>query len=183
MLEPRKNEPRTATPLTLGATREKLIALGYHVVSALDPHERVQYGPHMSEHLPAVLCRALVLTPLPDQTLSTRVRALLEKRGLLGGPVRIGSDGREMRPVRFSSQWHLTALDHSVYLSNQDTVLPLDGHWPQADLLTVTYANVPEVNTDWAQALFQEICMLPYRIAEERAPPPRPSRRAWLGGP
>jgi hypothetical protein len=191
MFESKRNGA-SAAALTLGATRERLIALGYTPVSALDPHERMvaQHGPHVvSEHPPAVLCHALVLTPINDQTLSARVRALFEKRGLLAGPVRVGSDGIEMRPVRFSSRWSLNALrdinglGDSVWLSSDDTVIPLDGLWPQGGLLAVPFAKLPEVSADWAQALFEEIGRLPYRIAEEQRPPPKPSRRAWLGEP
>jgi hypothetical protein len=185
MFESKRNGA-SAAALTLGATRERLIALGYTPVSALDPHERMvaQHGPHVvSEHPPAVLCHALVLTPINDQTLSARVRALFEKRGLLAGPVRVGSDGIEMRPVCFSSRYAYHALDESVRLSSDDTVIPLDGLWPQGGLLAVPFAKLPEVSADWAQALFEEIGRLPYRIAEEQRPPPKPSRRAWLGEP
>jgi hypothetical protein len=186
MFESKRNgSPPAAPAVTLGAARERLIANGYTPVSALDPHERVvaQHGPHVaSEHPPAVLCCALVLRPIPDHTLATRVRALLEKRGLLLGPVRLGSDGVEMRPVRFSSLWPLSALGGSVYLNNEGMV-PLDAQWPQSDLLTVPYAKLPEIAADGAQALVQEIDMLPHKIAEEQRPPPKPSRRAWLGAP
>jgi hypothetical protein len=169
--------------ITLGATRERLIALGYTPVSALDPHERMvaQHGPHVvSEHPPAVLCHALVLTPIKDQTLSARVQALLEKHGLLAGPARIGSDGREMRPVRFNSRYTFHALDESVWLKSENTVIPLDAQWRQGDLLAVAYEKLPEVGADWGQALFEEIDQLPLKIAAEKNPP-KPSRRAWLG--
>jgi hypothetical protein len=186
MFESRKNESRAAATLTLGAARERLIANGYVPVSALDPHARVgaQYGPHMSEHLPAVLCCALVLTPLQDPTLDRRVRALLEKRGLLRGPVRLGSDGGEMRPVRFNNQrWPLAALAERVVIKNQPTVIPLDALWPQGDLFGIPCAQLPEANVDWGLDLFRDIDALPFKIVEERQPPPRPSRRGWLGAP
>jgi hypothetical protein len=183
----RKTDPRVAATPTLGATREKLIANGYVPVSALDPHERVisQHGRHvMSEHPPAVLCHALVLTPLQDPTLDRRVRALLEKRGLLRGPVRLGSDGCEMRPVRFNDQrWPLAALAERVVITNKPTVIPLDAQWPQGDLFGIPYAQLPEANVDWGLDLFRDIDGLPYRIAEEQQPPPRPSRHGWLGAP
>lgn len=205
----RKNDSRGHVPLTLGAVAARLQAQGYQPVSALAPFGRMsmvntqpmspQFVPHLvhlvSEHEPAILIRpplaVLVFTPPSDKTLELRVRMALEKRGLTRGPVRVGSDGRESRLIRLHGQGAAgpEVLDGVLRIDQQrnehrvllvPTFLPLDGRWPDGDLLSVPMARLPEIDTDDLSKLFQEVSSAPYQIATERTPV-KPSRRAWLG--
>jgi hypothetical protein len=203
MLE-RKSE-RAATPaaLTYGAVAAQLEKNGYVPTSAIAPHGRLAdttpvrlqpHAPHtISEHPPAIFIKsplvALVLTPLDDQVLAKRILMLFEKRGLTGGPVRLGSDGRGARLLRCESlglTGH-TALDGAVVLDRElndrtsilHSVLPLDGDWVGGSLLTTPLSKLPVVQD--ARELFEALNDLPNKIRAERAPPPKPSKRAYLG--
>lgn len=192
----RKSEPRAAATLTLGAVRAKLIANGYTPVPLLAPD-----GAHpalVSEFLPALrtlganTLAALILTPPEDTTLNSRIRAVLERRGLTGGPVRVGSDGRELWPLR-GELLARSALDGAVELicahsrgmgsGLEGALIPLDGAWARGNLHEIPYRALPALSSADAAELFEEVDALPRRIAEERRPPPKPSRRAFLGGP
>ncbi|MGH8131893.1 MAG: hypothetical protein ACRETP_01465 [Steroidobacteraceae bacterium] len=193
MFDRSKNEPRATAGLTLGAVSKRLRENGFEPVSALEPFGRLlqttppifaPHAPHLlSEHPPAVVVRhplaVLVLTPLPENPeLEQRIRGVLEKRGLMRGPCRIGSDNREARPLRLSDQWvYSDVLDGAVRFDQQTntgaqlvhSVLPLDASWPDGDLLTVPYAKLPQLGEPLA--LFEELRGLPLAIAAEKAPP------------
>jgi hypothetical protein len=195
-----------SVPLTLGAVANRLRELGYEPVSAIFPQGRIvntmpaaRFEAHplhlVSEHPPAVLVgpplAVLVLTPPEDKALEVRIRTALEKRGLIRGPVRVGSDGREARLIRLQGQGLAgrEMLEGAVRIDHQTndrvqlvpTFLPLDGRWPEGDLLSVPMAKLPEIDAGAMAKLFEELSMAPYQIASEREPV-KPSRRAWLGG-
>jgi hypothetical protein len=168
-----KNEPRTAAPQTLGASRSKLMALGYEPVSLLAPD--ADLPPYLvSEHPPAVRTRAanplaaLILTSPEDMALVQRIRSVLEGRGLQRGPCRIGSDQSELWPLQCAGdlrEW--TALDGAVQLictvplgAGQGTLsalIPLDGAWLKGDLCSVPYAKLPALSAGEADALRGEL--------------------------
>lgn len=214
MLESKKGSappPPSARSLTLGATRERLVANGYLPVSMLmpfvpqDPSSPWKGGTQspppwlVSEHPAAVQTlgggkhlAGLILTPQADAVLDRRTRAVLERAGLTRGPVRVGTDRRELWPLRAASRdAHGVALKGAVemvgvFAGGMGTgllgcLLPLDGAWPRGDLLSVPYEKLPDVG-DW-RALFSELDRLPFQIAQEQRPPPKPSRRSWLGAP
>ena len=186
---------------TFGACASKLRANGYEPVSAIAPlgseydgnltSKFVAWEPHeISEHPAAVrlaspvggLC-LLVLNPaaIADLELLDRVRALLTDRGLTAGPCRTGSDGRECAPLRAGfSRVAGSALGDAVTFG-RGTLLPLDGRWERGDLLTAARHELPEVDSDIVRATCAELAGLPYRLAEERRPPPQPSLEAWIG--
>ena len=208
----RKNESRAAVAPTLGAVREKLIANGYTPVSMLlpvmpqdplSPWRQLEPQPPppwlVSEHPAAVQTLnggkhlgALILKAPEDMVLDQRVRSVLEKRGLTRGPVRVGSDNRELWPLRAgATDLRGSALNGAVELVGvfaggmgtglQGCLLPMDGAWPRGDLLSVAYDKLPPLE-DW-RALLSELDRLPHLIAQENRPPPKPSRRSWLGAP
>ena len=191
--------------LTLGAARVQLAKLGYRPVSALTlppkpaefpapAHPELFYRQPdalQSEHPAAVLCAGgapalalLLLAPIADAALAGRVRELLEKAGLLSGPVRVGSDAIETRPLRLGGplrNTHMAALDGAVSLWTH-RILPLDGSWrPERGLLAVSAASLPEIKTTVAMELFEAIGFLPTRIEAEREPPPKASKYGWIG--
>jgi hypothetical protein len=196
MLE-RKNEPRTPTTLTVGAAREKLIANGYTPVSALAPEDSHPWL--VSEHPVAVRTLGpnplalLILTPGEDSALHQRIQAVLDHRGLNRGPQRIGSDQRTLWPLRSETElMGRAALNGAVELvcaycpgrfqGLVGSFLPLDGAWPKGDLLSLPYAKLPALSAEEADALFAELTALPFKAAAEQERP-KPSRRAYLGGP
>ena len=187
--------------MTYGACAARLRSNGYEPVSAIAPlgseydgnltSKFVAWEPHeISEHPVAVrlqspsggLC-VLVLNPaaIEDPELLERVRALLTDRGLTGGPCRNGSDGREVYPLRAGySRVAGEALDGAVTFG-RGTLLPCDGRWERGDLLNVARAELPEGDSDIVRAVCADLNGLPYRLAEERRPPPQPSLEAWIG--
>ena len=189
------------TVLTFGACASRLRSNGYEPLSAAAPlgseydgnltSKFVAWEPHeISEHIAAVrlqspsgtLC-ALVLDPavIADPELLERVRAVLEKSGLTAGPCRLGSDGREVYPLRAGfGRVAGDALDGAVRFG-RGTLLPLDGSWPRGTLLDVPRAELPECDADTVRAVCADLNGLPYRLAEARRPPPQPSIEAWIG--
>ena len=189
-----------STP-TFGACASRLRSNGYEPISAIAPLG-AQFDENLtgklrdwtefeiSEHPVAVrlqspsggLC-TLVLTPaaIADPELLDRVRAVLEKSGLTAGPCRLGSDGREVYPLRAGiGRASGEALDGAVQFG-RGVLLPLDGRWERGDLLSVQRAELPEVDADAVRAACAALSGLPYRLAEERRPPPAPSLEAWIG--
>jgi len=170
-----------AGPPLFGAAAPRLRALGYmptpwgHMDGRLLALE--------SEHLAAVTgVGVLVLATLSDADLSARARAVLEARGLLAGPVRVGSDGAESRPLQCPTLWRPehTALDGAVTL-RQVGAVPLDGEWPRGTLLEVQRDELPQIsNADDVTRLFEELQALPSLLAAERRPPPKASRKGWI---
>ena len=186
---------------TYGACAARLRANGYEPISAIAPlgaeydgnltSKFVAWEPHeISEHPVAVRLQSptgtltlLVLTPaaIEDPELLERVRAVLEKSGLTAGPCRTGSDGRETYPLRAGySRAAGNALAGAVTFG-RGTLLPLDGRWERGDLLTAARHELPEVDSDIVRSTCAELAGLPYRLAEERRPPPQPSLEAWIG--
>src|ERR1700683_492396 len=209
MLESKRGSatpPPSAPALTLGAARERLIANGYTPVSMLmpfvpqDPSSPWKGGPQspppwlVSEHPAAVQTlgggkhrAGLILTPKADALLDRRTRAALDRAGLTGGPVRIGSDRSELWPLRAASRdAHGVALKGAVELVGvfaggmgtglQGCLLPLDGEWPRGDLLSVSYDKLPDIG-DW-RALFAQVGRGPLVVAQETRPPPEPQSPA-----
>jgi hypothetical protein len=196
MLE-RKNEPRAPVSLTVGAARERLIALGYAPTSALAPEDSHPWL--VSEHPVAVRTLGpnplalLILSPGEDSALHQGIQAVLDRRGLARGPVRIGSDQRTLWPLRSETElMGRSALNGAVevvcahcpgrFQGLMGSFLPLDGTWPRGDLLSVPYAKLPALSAEEADALFDELTALPFKAADARERP-KPSRRAFLGGP
>jgi hypothetical protein len=200
--------PPAPALLTLGAVSNRLLSNGYLPCSALRPDGRLivagvqtRYEPwatHVtSEDPPAIVVRTplvvLVFEPalLEGKELERRVRSRLGD--LLKGPVRIGSDGVEARVIRLvGNVQSATALDEAVtidYARNVGThivpaVLPCDGRWPSGDLTDERHsaAKLPQIDADDLRALFRELASIPYKLAREKEPPPKPTRRAYLGG-
>jgi hypothetical protein len=194
-------------PPTYGSAAAKLRENGYTPVSALMPYGlTMATAPpfalpvleHLiSEHAPSVLCRskrgdlvALVQTPQDDPALAGRIYATLGKHGITRGPYRLGSDGAKLWPLRCNPNvFTRNALDGTVTLhfavrgpvEIYSTIIPLDGIWPQGDLLTVSYEKLPVISEAELETMFQELSDLPYKMAEEARPPPKPTRAAWLG--
>ena len=187
--------------MTYGACAARLRSNGYEPVSAIAPlgaeydgnltSKFVAWEPHeISEHPVAVRLAApagtltlLVLDPhaMEDPELLERVRVLLTDRGLTGGPCRLGSDGRETYPLRAGySRSTGDALEGAVQFG-RGVLLPLDGRWERGDLLNVARAELPEGDSDIVRAVCSDLSSLPYRLAEERRPPPAPSLEAWIG--
>jgi hypothetical protein len=195
-------------PATLGAMSKRLRANGYAPISALWPDGRLiaagistHYEPWpariASEHPASIAVTdplvVLVLDParLDGEELERRARALL--RAVLGGPVRCGSDGIESRPIFVIGNCHgETALDGAVSVDHNrnhgthivPAVLPLDATWPNGVLTEERHAfsKLPAIDADKLRALFRELDSLPFVIRREKEPPPKPSRRAFLGG-
>lgn len=186
---------------TYGACAARLRSNGYELISAIAPlgaeydgnltSKFVAWEPHeISEHPVAVRLQSptgtltlLVLNPaaIADPELLERVRAVLEKSGLTAGPCRTGSDGRETYALRAGySRAAGSALGDAVTFG-RGTLLPLDGRWERGDLLNVTRAELPEVDADTVRAVCADLNGLPYRLAQERRPPPQPSLEAWIG--
>ena len=192
---------KTNIPPTYGACAARLRANGYEPISAIAPlgaeydgnltSKFVAWEPHeISEHPVAVrlasptggLC-LLVLNPaaIADLELLERVRALLTDRGLTAGPCRLGSDGREVYPLRAGfSRSTGEALDGAVHFG-RGTLLPCDGRWERGDLLDVQRSELPECDAAAVRAVCSDLSSLPYQLAEERRPPPAPSLEAWIG--
>ena len=187
--------------MTYGACAARLRSNGYEPVSAIAPlgaeydgnltSKFVAWEPHeISEHPVAVRLAAptgglcvLVLNPaaIADLELLERVRALLTDRGLTAGPCRLGSDGREVYPLRAGfSRSTGEALDGAVHFG-RGTLLPCDGRWERGDLLNVARAELPECDADTVRAACSDLSSLPYQLAEERRPPPQPTIEAWIG--
>ena len=187
--------------MTYGACAARLRSNGFEPVSAVAPlgseydgnltSKFVSWEPHeISEHPVAVrlaaptgtLCAlTLDLRSIEDPELLERVRAVLEKSGLTAGPCRTGSDGREVHVLRAGySRCTGEALDGAVTFG-RGTLLPLDGRWERGDLLNVARAELPEADSDLVRSVCAELNGLPYKIAEERRPPPQPSIEAWIG--
>ena len=188
----RKNERRAEAPLTYGAAAARLKAHGYLPTSAIAPSGSLslwpapQYFAHdaalISEHPVAVRITALVLAAIEDNELDERVRAVLDKRGLLSGPVRTGSDNVEVRPLTLSGTLRgaATELDGAVVLL-QSAAVPLDAHW-SVSLLDVPAAKLPAITAAGAEALFaDEVRYLAINLRHERAPKPKASRLGWIG--
>jgi hypothetical protein len=206
MFESKKGAPPALATLTLGAVSKRLRLNGYEAVSAFRPDGRLvvsatthfePWPTHVaSEDPPSIAVKGplvvLVLAPalLEGEELERRTRALLGD--LLGGPVRCGSDGVESRPVRLIGNCQSeTALDGAVSIDHSrnvgthlvPAVLPLDGSWPRGDLTEErnAFTKLPQVDADKLRALFRELDSLPFAMRREKEPPPKPSRRAWLG--
>jgi hypothetical protein len=197
--------------IRLGAVREKLVSLGYEPCSALAPHGLAAAGtdasPHVftlplpdfaaSEHPAAVRAvgkaplAILVLRPIDDAVLSQRVAKLLDEHRLTSGPCRTGSDGTRLFPLRceyliLSS----VALKGRVELRHAQRggpvgeivseILPLDGAWSRS-LLETPYNALQALSSALARELIDELDRLPYKLSEERRPPPKPSKFAFIG--
>ncbi len=169
-----------AAPPRYGEAAPRLKSLGYFPT----PWPRSEIPPALcSEHLCAVggTLAVLMLGPIADPQLNERVRAELKARGLLAGPVRVGVDGVESRPLRFTKLWRPTyaAIDEAVVLQESCIVL-LDAAWPTGSLLEIHHDSLPQVpSADQVIGLFDELQALPHRLAAERRPAPRPTRAGW----
>jgi hypothetical protein len=188
MFGERKTEPRTAAPPTLGAWREKLIANGYEPVSLLVADDGSAPAWLTSEH-PAALktlgrnaLAAIVVTAPEDPALHQRIQGVLERRGLTRGPMRVGSDRRELWPLRADPGELLrhSALDGAVELIGNyargpgcgvaGVLIPLDGAWIKGDPCSVPYARLPALSAEDAMALFRDLEAL--KPPEPYVPPP-----------
>jgi len=175
----RKTGPAAGPPL-YGAAATRLRSLGYKTA----PWPSVE-GPRAlaSEQVAAVnYVGVLILAPIDNPELRERVGNVLATRGLMAGPVRIGSDGCEVRPLRCTKLWRpsYAVLDAAVSL-HETSLVPLDGSWPSGTLLEVAHDALPQVsNADDVPRLFDELQALPSTLAAERRPPPKPSRNAWV---
>ena len=189
--------------LTLGATRVQLAKLGYRAVSAFTlPRRPAEFPatpvpelfhqmpePLLSEHPVGVACGGgepalalLILGPIADEELAARAKKLLAE--MLTGPVRIGSDGWETRPLRlkgFLKHSSASALSGAVSLVS-DRIMPLDGTWtPVGGLLSTPADKLPEITAAAAIETLEAADWLPTRLESERRPPPKPSRHGWIG--
>lgn len=182
-----------ARALTFGAAAKRLRDNGYHVVSALAPSGesnssvaaayRPTYEALISEHPVAVAIAILALAPIEDEELDKRVRAALGKRGLLRGPVRIGSDGVELRPLNLADTIStlVAEIDGAVALIGS-AALPVDAKWNNGTLLEVPLSALPRINGNAVRELFdKELRFLPGHLAHEREPPRKPSRLGFVG--
>jgi len=175
--EDRADERSVSPSPTFGAAAARLRKLGYFPVAWPRSDARAAL---LSEHGVAVgNIGVLILAPIEDAELNVRVRRLLEERGFLSGPVRVGTDAVEVRPLKVGKLWHPgAALDDAVLLL-EDQVVPMDGQWsrtlletPADALPTISAADVPRV--------FEELNRLPSELLAERRPQPLPSRKAWI---
>lgn len=199
----------TATELTFGAAAKSLRQNGYDpctmleaLLESLPGSGRLTMPSHLaSEQSIAVrtlgasgaIVAALVLTPIADTALAQRVESVLTKRGLLSGPVRLGSDGVRLRVLRAEldgSTLSGSVLDDSVRLlcasggygqGLTGDFIPLDGCWESGTLLETPRDKLPGITAEEARTLLGELGRLPYQLARERAPRPRPSKSAWIG--
>jgi hypothetical protein len=176
------------TAPTYGQAAPKLRELGYSPASGIMPHLAVDGvrgvtldapPAHLiSEHPAAVMGVAvLLLEPLADGELAARRNGVLG--ALLAGPSRIGSDGVVLHVLqtRFDARYHEAAALGARFFPR--TLVPLDGHWPAGTLLDGPYTSLP--SSEGVAEAFARLAALPSELAAERAPPPKPSRSAWLG--
>jgi hypothetical protein len=173
MFGDRKNEPRAAATMMLGASRAKLIANGYEPTSLLAPDADLS-AYLTTEHPPAVRTRAanplaaLILMSPADTALDQRIRSVVERRGLQRGPCRVASDTSELWPLQCQgdlTEW--VALDGAVTLictvnlgagqGTRASLIPLDGVWLRGDLCSVLYAKLPALSAEDCMALFREL--------------------------
>ena len=174
----RKNGGAAGPPL-FGEAAPRLRALGYKPT----PWPPVEGPRALASELRAAVnwLGLLILAPIEDPKLGERVRAELDTRGLLAGPVRVGSDGTQVRPLRHMKLWQpiYTALDEAVVLQESGLV-SLDAEWPAGTLLEVHRDELPQIDADVAIKLFEELQGLRTALAAERRPPPQPSRKGWI---
>jgi len=168
-------------PPRFGVAAPRLRALGYHPLA----WPRAEISPALqSEALVAVggTLAVLTLAPIADPLLHERARGALKAHGLLAGPVRVGCDGVESRPLRSTKLWQpiYAALDEAIVLREISLIL-LDADWHEGTLLDVHHDELPKVpSADEVIQLFREIQALQATLAAERRPQPRPSRKAWI---
>ena len=171
-------DPAPAAAAKFGLVAEQLRANGYALEHGSIPLAL------LSERTAAVSGLALlILAPIADQTLNARRRAIFEKSGLLAGPVRVGCDRAETYPLRMTTARFYTTheiLKVGVCL-RQGLTLTLDGVWPDGTLLDVRLAELPGIGADEALEYFERLSSLPYKLADERRPRPKPSRKGWIG--
>jgi hypothetical protein len=173
MFGDRKNEPRAAATMILGASRAKLIANGYSPTSLLSPDADLP-GYLTTEHPAALRTRAanplaaLILVSPEDTALDQRIRSLLDRRGLQRSPCRVGSDQSELWPLQCQgdlTEWQV--LDGAVELictvalgmgqGTLSALIPLDGAWLKGDLCSVPYAKLPALSAGDADVLRGEL--------------------------
>jgi hypothetical protein len=195
--------PATPPALTLGACREQLKANGYFAFSASLPGGYLQFYGDKPWHRPipqcltdghpvAVDCTQLVLLVVStaDTDFREKIDAVLRRHKLVGGPVRVGSDGTRLHVLRASGIISTCSAlgDALTFLGmsrggpfNQALtyeLLPLDGHWEGGTLLDTPIADLPEISDDLVTTVRRD-------LVEATAPPPAPpvkTRRGWLGG-
>jgi hypothetical protein len=185
------NGAGAAPTLTLGAAAKRLRENGYQPLSALHPSAFV-VGPAvgfvepdaalLSEHPAAVRISALILEPIADEELAERVRAVLDQHGLLDGPARRGSDDVAIRPINLGGRLRSapSELGGAVRLV-ESVVLALDGCWSES-LLEIPAADLPTIEPDDVRVVFErELRYLAAHLAQERAPPRKPSPRGFIG--
>jgi len=175
--EDRADERSGSPPPTFGSAAARLRQLGYFPVAW--PRSDAPAA-MLSEHGVAVgNIGVLILQPIEDAELNARVRALLEARGLLAGPVRAGTDAAEVRPLKVGKLWHPGhALDDAVVLLEAQ-VVPMDGQWSRTLLETPADA-LPAVSAADVTQMFEQLNRLPSELLAERRPQPQPSRKAWI---
>jgi hypothetical protein len=173
MFGERKTEPRPAAMPTLGASRAKLIALGYEPTSLLAPDADLPVY-LTTEHPAAARTRAanplaaLILASPEDMALDQHIRSILERRGLQRGPCRVASDLSELWPLRCRGDLTAsTALGGALTLvctvalgmgqGTLNALIPLDGAWLKGDLCSIPYADLPALSAGDAVTLFREV--------------------------
>jgi hypothetical protein len=151
----------------------------------------------ISEDPVAVSCEGgllkLVLQPAEDAVLGERVRAVLDKHQLTGGPVRVGSDDVRIFPLRFDGYddfLRKDVLDGVVVLERaisygqygrRSARIPLDAEWSQGTLLDTPIDKLPQIDDERLGTLLRELEAIPWQLRVERRPPPRPSRLGFIG--
>lgn len=130
---------------------------------------------------------------VPAAELLERIRDVLAREGLTGGPVRYGDDGSELRPLRAETRIPLSSeiLNGAFSMlfdgksgpgsDHYSHFIPLDGKWSNGDLLAVKWDELPLITDDKISSLLKELEALPARIHVEHKPPPKPARSNWLG--
>jgi hypothetical protein len=213
----------TSGELTYGAVRDRLVNNGYVPCSALVPHGDIVLSfpiarqrsadYRIAEHPAAVLTypdrencsladaarrRVVVLiVTAKDKALREAIAGIIEKHGLAGGPVRVGSDASEHRPLRWdeydaplSRSWRpytvASSDDPAVVLEGAEKIIPgqplvsallrVDGKWSRGDLLTTLRAKLPVIDRDGIDALFRALGALPLATEPYVAPPPPVAR-------
>jgi len=195
---PAATAPSSTAAPTFGAAAARLRVNGYTPVSALTPDTKLPDFA-ISEHPAAVAMPggealiALLLAPIEDTELTKRIERLLTDRGVMAGPVRVGSDHARLWPLRSDPNQvavAASALDGAVRLESswrgpgagvRGSVLPLDGAWPNGTLLETSYDRLPAISADEAVALLTNLDRLRHSLKEERRPPPKPTRAGWIG--
>jgi hypothetical protein len=60
-------------------------------------------------------------------------------------------------------------------------LIPLDGAWPQGDLLATPLDKLPLFDDEQMSSLLRALDSIPSQLRVEHRAPPRPSRLGWIG--